>query len=51
MSETSDKEIIRQAMSLLGSKTSAAKKLASQQNGKKGGRPVKEKSAEIVKPA
>ena len=41
--EMNDTEIIRRAMSLLGRRTSKAKKLSSKRNGAKGGRPRKKK--------
>lgn len=35
-----ENELIRQAMSVIGKRTSAAKKVSSRENGKRGGRPA-----------
>ncbi len=40
--EKNEKDIIEQAMSILGSRTSEAKAKAARENGKKGGRKPKE---------
>ena len=44
----SDEWIVRQAMSITGSKTSKQRTAASRENGKKGGRPRKNKTRKVA---